>query len=74
MTNMKGLAGDLPFEACYEMASIAEINGVAVPFLHLNHLLANKKAVGRLKDQLDVQELEKIKRILEEDNSDQKDS
>jgi hypothetical protein len=37
-----------------------------VPFLHLNNLLANKKAVGRPKDQLDVIELEKIKSYLEE--------
>jgi hypothetical protein len=32
-----------------------------MPFLHINQLLANKRAVSRSKDQLDVIELEKIK-------------
>lgn len=36
---------------------------VSVPFLHINHLLANKKAVNRPKDQVDVIELERIKEI-----------
>ena len=45
------------------MASIAEIDGVQVPFLYINQLIANKKAVDRPKDQLDVLELERIKKI-----------
>lgn len=36
-----------------------------VPFLHINHLIANKKLVNRPKDQIDVLELEKIKSIRE---------
>lgn len=36
---------------------------MTVPFLHINHLLANKKAVYRSKDQIDVMKLEKIKKI-----------
>jgi hypothetical protein len=47
------------------MASKADLDGVIVPFLHINHLLANKKAVARPKDQLDVMELEKIKKHLD---------
>lgn len=35
---------------------------------HINHLLANKKAVNRPKDQIDVIELEKIKNFLEGDS------
>ena len=46
------------------MASVAEIDGVQVPFLHINQLIANKKAVNRPKDQLDVIELERIQKIL----------
>ena len=38
-----------------------------IPFLHINHLIANKKAVNRPKDQLDVIYLEKIKQIRAEE-------
>ena len=38
-----------------------EIEGVNVPFLHINQLIDNKKAVNRPKDQSDVVELEKIR-------------
>ena len=62
MTEMKGIENK-SFQKCYEMASISEIEGIKVPFIHLNHLIANKKAVNRLKDQLDVIQLEKIKKI-----------
>jgi hypothetical protein len=40
-----------------------------VPFLHINHLIANKVAVNRPKDQLDVMYLEKIKKMLEDTDS-----
>ncbi|MGJ7031255.1 hypothetical protein GGU45_001748 [Niabella hirudinis] len=63
---MKGLEG-YSLEQCYKLAGIAEIDDVKVPFLHINHLIANKKAVNRPKDQIDVIELERIKKILEED-------
>lgn len=64
MTSLKGV--DLSFDECLQMAPVAEIEGVMVPFLHINHLIQNKKVVNRPKDQLDVIELEKIKKILEE--------
>ena len=60
MTGMKGLE-DYSFEDSLQKASVADLNGIMVPFLHINQLLANKKAVSRPKDQLDVIELEKIK-------------
>jgi hypothetical protein len=66
MTSMKGLE-NYTFDECLEVAQIAEIEGVQVPFLHINHLLANKKAVNRPKDQLDVIELERIKKLLDEE-------
>lgn len=65
MTSMKGLENK-SFDECYSQARIADLEGVQVPFLHINDLLANKKAVARPKDQLDVIELEKIKKYLEE--------
>jgi len=64
MTSLKGV--DLSFDECLQMAPVAEIEGVMVPFLHINHLIQNKKVVNRPKDQIDVMELEKIKKILDE--------
>jgi len=66
MTTMKGLE-DHTFDECLNLASIAELDGVIVPFLHINQLIANKKAVNRPKDQIDVIELEKIKKLREEE-------
>lgn len=62
MTHLKGLE-EFSFDDCFALASIAEINGVAVPFLHINHLIESKKAANRPKDQLDVIYLEKIKQL-----------
>lgn len=62
LVDMKGLEG-YNFDECLNMAAIADIDGVQVPFLHINQLIANKKAVNRPKDQVDVIELEKIKKI-----------
>jgi hypothetical protein len=65
MTTMKGLE-NYTFGECMDIASIADLDGIIVPFLHINQLIANKKAVNRPKDQIDVLELEKIKQIREE--------
>ena len=64
MSKMKGLE-DYSFEECLEMASVADLEGVHVPFLHINHLIQNKKVVNRPKDQVDVIELEKIRKLRE---------
>jgi predicted nucleotidyltransferase len=68
MTSMKGLE-DYSFEICYERASVADLGGIKVPFLHLNDLLVNKRIVNRPKDQLDVIYLEKIKQIRDEEEN-----
>jgi len=62
---MKGLEG-FSFDDCYSIASVAEIYNIKVPFLHINQLIANKKAVNRPKDQVDVIELERIKKLRAE--------
>ncbi len=62
---MKGLEG-YSFDECLEIASIADIDGVHVPFLHINQLVANKRAVNRPKDQIDVLALEQIIKLREE--------
>ncbi len=65
ITHMKGME-HLTFGQCLEAATIAEIEEVKVPFLHINHLIANKKAVNRLRDQADVAELERIRQYREQ--------
>ena len=67
ITSMKGLE-DFSFEECLENAVIGEIENTKVPFLHINHLITNKKAVNRPKDQVDVIYLEKVKKLMEEEN------
>lgn len=62
MVSMKGLE-EYSFDECLQLAYKADIYDVTVPFLHINHLLANKKAVNRPKDQVDVVELERIKEL-----------
>ena len=64
MTSMKGLE-KLSFEECYDFAKKADLNGLLVRSLHIDHLIANKKAVNRPKNQIDVIELERIRKFLE---------
>jgi predicted nucleotidyltransferase len=70
-TSMKGLE-DKTFDECLSDAKVADLDGIKVPFLHINDLLANKKAVGRPRDQMDVIELEKIRKYLEEQQAQKK--
>jgi hypothetical protein len=67
MTEMKGLEY-LSFSECFDLSPAANLEGVQVHFLHLNHLIENKKVVNRPKDQVDVMYLEKIKQLLEKKN------
>jgi hypothetical protein len=59
LIEMKGLEG-YTFDECLEMASVANIENVNVPFLHINQLIENKKIVNRPKDQIDVLALQQI--------------
>ena len=65
LTEMKGLEG-FTFDECLQIASVAKIDGVDIPFLHINQLIQNKKVVNRAKDQLDVTALEAIKKLKED--------
>ena len=62
MTSVKGLE-KIGFKQCYSYAVTAEIENIQVKFLHFNHLIISKKSAGRSKDLLDVEELEKIKKL-----------
>ena len=60
MTEVKGLK-QADFDKHFKMAAVDIINDIPVRFLHFNHLIENKKATGRNKDLLDIEELEKIR-------------
>lgn len=66
LTDMIGLEG-YTFDECLQMASVADIENVNIPFLHINQLIENKKVVNRPKDQIDVLALEQIRQLR--DNS-----
>ncbi|MBS1529993.1 MAG: hypothetical protein JSU01_06780 [Bacteroidetes bacterium] len=67
MTGMKGLE-KYTFDECLQMASIADIEGVKIPFLHINQLIENKRIVNRPKDQIDVLALEQIRQLRDEND------
>jgi predicted nucleotidyltransferase len=71
LVSMKGLE-EFSFDESLSIANIAEIEGVRVPFLQMNQLIANKKAVNRPKDQLDIIYLERIQKIIEEEENQKK--
>lgn len=62
MSKILGLEG-ITFKECLEMASIAEIQSVKVPFLHIDHLILSKKGMERSKDKVDVIYLKKIRKL-----------
>jgi hypothetical protein len=67
MVNVKGLE-KIGFDECFNHAVIAEIEKIPVRFLHYNHLITCKKAAGRPRDLLDIEELEKIRRVSGSDD------
>lgn len=62
LVDMKGLE-NYTFDECLSMASIADIDNVNIPFLHINQLIENKKVVNRPKDQIDVLALQQIQKL-----------
>lgn len=61
MTKLQGFEQE-KFDDCYLVSNEAVIENISIRFFHINQLIESKKAANRLKDQLDVEELEKIKR------------
>ncbi len=61
MTYLTGFEQE-KFDDCYIKANEAIIENISVRFFHINQLIESKKATNRLKDQLDIEELEKIKK------------
>ena len=48
------------FDKANRIKIIADIDELKIPFLHFNHLILSKINTGRLKDQADIEELQKI--------------
>lgn len=61
MTELKGFTKG-EFENCYSLSNEVSFENVNIRFLHINQLIKAKKAAGRPKDLLDVEELEKIRK------------
>jgi len=64
MTSVKGLE-NIPFATLLEKANIVDIDGVPVFFIDYDNLIISKKAANRLKDQLDIEELEKLNKKID---------
>ena len=60
LTELKNFP-QIKFDDCYAEAPTAVIENIPVKFLHLTHLLEEKKSAGRPKDLLGIEELKKIK-------------
>ncbi len=55
LTDLEGVT----FSACYPRRDVATFDGLALPFLDLDSLKANKRAVGRPQDLADLDRLER---------------
>ena len=53
MTSISGVT----FDACYEARVVVDVDGAMLPFIGRDCLIANKRASGRSKDLIDVDEL-----------------
>jgi hypothetical protein len=65
MTSVKGLDKN-SFDELYQTSEITHIRTIPVRFIDFKHLIITKKATNRPKDQLDIDELEKIRKWREE--------
>ena len=61
MTRIPGIEPD-KFDEDLAMCEISEVMGVAVPYIGLQQLLANKQSTGRPKDLLDIEALKSIRK------------
>jgi Nucleotidyl transferase AbiEii toxin, Type IV TA system len=62
MSYLTGLE-QIEFDECYQISPTALIEEIPVKFLHINQLIEAKKATARPKDLIDVEELEKIRKM-----------
>jgi hypothetical protein len=51
------------FDEAYKSKVVENFEGLSIPFLDFNHLVLSKMTTNRLRDQADVEELQKIKKL-----------
>ena len=54
------------FEAAWSRKIDENFDGIKVQFMHFDHLIISKFTTGRAKDKLDIEELQKIKKMKKE--------
>jgi predicted nucleotidyltransferase len=59
MTRISGVE----FGEAWNEKVIAELDGIQVPFIHLNHLILSKISIGRPQDKVDIEKLQKIQEL-----------
>ncbi|MEO7028497.1 MAG: hypothetical protein ABI147_03750 [Acidobacteriaceae bacterium] len=57
--------GEMPFDQVWRNRIETEIDGLAIPFISMADLIANKRQVGRLRDLADAEELTLLARPRE---------
>ena len=59
LTKISGVS----FDEAYKKKIIENFGGLSIPFLNFNHLVLSKMTTNRLRDQADVEELQKIMKL-----------
>ena len=67
MTSVKGI-NEKDFDELYQLSETTLIDGTPVRVIDYKNLIKTKQASGRTKDQLDIEELEKIRKWSEEND------
>lgn len=59
MTHISGVQ----FDEAWKLKTVATLDNVDVPFIHLKHLIISKLSTGRAQDKVDVEQLQKIQSL-----------
>lgn len=51
------------FEEAWPKKVVANLDGLNIPFIHLNHLVLSKFSTGRSQDKIDIEKLQKINQL-----------
>jgi predicted nucleotidyltransferase len=51
------------FSEAWQQRDIAILDGISIPFIHLNHLVLSKITTGRPQDKIDIEQLQKIQKL-----------
>ena len=68
MTAIKGFDKE-SFDGLYSLSKVTHISGIPIRFIDYENLIFSKKATNRPKDQLDIEEMEKVKKWSQGDET-----